>query len=85
MQNHHEPAFVQRTVQELEKYDEEVKSSLDVEGMLVIAKEEGIKIGEEKEKEIIAKNQIDLGLENDQIVKATGLIKEKIENLREKK
>ena len=49
---------------------------------LVEGKEQGVKEGKQQERETVAKNLLSLGMDNEFVIKATGLDKSEIEKLK---
>jgi predicted transposase/invertase (TIGR01784 family) len=71
--------------EELAKYDEELKNTLDIEGMVEEAKEEGRQEGRQEGMEEVALKLIEMGLKDAQIMEASGLTKQRIQELKAKK
>ena len=55
---------------------------LEADNLMQEAKEEGVEEGKKQERETVAKNLLSLGMDNEFVIKATGLDKPEIEKLK---
>ncbi len=69
--------------EEMRKYEESLKVYRDIHAVIETAKDDAFDEGKIEGKIEVAKNLVSLGLDNETIVKATGLKTEEIERLRE--